>query len=431
MGLNGAPMKIAVIGTGIAGNLVAHRLCRDHDVHVFEAGDHIGGHTHTHDIAWGGRSYAVDTGFIVFNLETYPRFTALLDELGVARQASDMSFSVKCERSGLEYNGSSFNTLFAQRRNLVRLSFHRMLRDIVRFNREAKALVGMPYASLSLRSFLQQGGYCREFIEQYLVPMSAAIWSADPARVFDFPASFVLRFFHNHGLLNIQDRPQWYVIRGGSREYVRRLCAPYVRKVRLRTPVRTIRRHADHVMVKAAGCEAERFDQVFIATHSDQALAMLGDATDLERQVLGAIRFQRNEAVLHTDASLMPKRRLAWAAWNYHIPAHAPQQVPVTYNMNILQGLAAPVQFCVTLNHSHGIRPDTVLKRLRYDHPVFDTAAVAAQRRHAELNGERRTYYCGAYWRYGFHEDGVTSALTALQHFEERQHAQLPLRRTG
>jgi len=424
-------MKIAIIGTGIAGNVAAYHLCKQHEVTVFEANEHIGGHSHTHDIEWHGQSYAVDTGFIVFNYKTYPQFTRLLQELDVTVQPSNMSFSVKCEHSGLEYNGNNLNSLFAQRRNLFRPSFYRMLRDILRFNREATALIEADAANMSLGEFLRAAGYGREFIEQYLVPMGAAIWSADPQLMEQFPARFFIRFFHNHGLLGVNDRPQWYVIKGGSREYVRKLSAPFADRIRTRAPVEQITRHPTHVHIKLRGQEAEHFDQVFIATHSDQALRMLSDATRTEREVLSAIPYQSNTAVLHSDASILPKRRLAWAAWNYHLLPRERGRVPVTYNMNILQGINAPVQFCVTLNNSAAIDPDKIIKQITYHHPIFTPEGIAAQQRQREINGVNRTYYCGAYWRYGFHEDGVISALAALDHFQEQSHAQLSLSRAG
>jgi predicted NAD/FAD-binding protein len=415
-------MKIAVIGTGIAGNVAAWHLCRQHDITVFEAGDHVGGHTHTHSVVDGGQTLAIDTGFIVFNDWTYPNFIALLDELGVASQPSDMSFGVKCERSGLEYKGSSLNTLFAQRRNLLRPSFHRMLLDIVRFSREAKALLDRPAEGLTLGDYLHEHGYSETFTHNYIVPMGAAIWSAEPRRMLSFPAQSFVRFFANHGLLNIRNRPQWRVVRGGSRSYVEKLTAPFHHCIRLNTPVSGIRRKATHVEVCSAAHGQERFDRVFVACHSDQALAMLHDASPQEREILGAIPYQRNEVVLHTDTSLLPRRRLAWSAWNYHRLAGDNPAVAVTYNMNLLQGLATQNTYLVTLNNTDAVDPDSILKRLRYDHPVYTPAGVAAQSRQAEINGVNRTYFCGAYWRYGFHEDGVVSALNALSHFKEKDH---------
>ena len=415
-------MKIAIIGTGIAGNYAAYRLAPDHDITVFEADDRIGGHTNTVEVDDGGRSLPVDTGFIVFNDKTYPNFLALLDELGVASQDSDMSFSVSGGRSGMEYNGSSLNGLFAQRSNLLRPSFYRMLRDILRFNREAPDLLGGPDFGLTLGDYLDSKGYSRQFVDGYVLPMGSAIWSATAERMRAMPAVFFVRFFQNHGLLSVNDHPQWRVIRGGSARYVEKLVAGHRDRVRLNAAVHSVRRSTDHVEVRADGCEPERFDRVFFACHSDQALAMLADPTPAEREVLGAIGYQRNEAVLHTDTSLMPKRRRAWAAWNYNIPGDADRldgKVTLTYNMNILQNLDTRRDYCVTLNNTGAIDPDRILKVIDYDHPVFTERAVAAQGRHREINGARRSYFCGAYWRYGFHEDGVVSAMDALKHFEQ------------
>lgn len=424
-------MKVAVIGTGIAGNVAARQLAREHEITVYEADNRIGGHTNTVDVVAGGNRWAVDTGFIVFNDLTYPNFIALLDELGVASQPSTMSFSVRNERNGLEYNGATMNSLFAQRRNLLRPSFHRMLLDILRFNREAPALLNEPENRITLGDYLEQNRYSPRFVEHYIVPMGAAIWSSTPDGMRGVPAVFFVRFFHNHGLLSVNQRPSWRVIEGGSRSYVERLVAGHRDRIRLDSPVEWVRRHPGCVEVKARGSEPERYDQLFMACHSDQALALLADPTDEERAVLGAIEYQKNEAVLHTDDSLMPRRRRTWAAWNYHIPAGpdaADRRVRLTYNMNILQSLAAPVQFCVTLNHTQAIDPDKIIQVIDYSHPVFTEQAVAAQQRHRALNGFRGTYFCGAYWRYGFHEDGVLSAMAALADFNEDLPALIPAR---
>jgi predicted NAD/FAD-binding protein len=425
-------VKLAVIGTGIAGNVAAYRLARDYDVTVFEAADRIGGHTNTVDVTHDGCHYAIDTGFIVYNDRTYPNFTALLRELRVASRASDMSFSVQNERSRLEYNGASINALFAQRSNLFRSSFHRMIRDILRFNREAVTVLEPQSVDVTLGQFLTERGYSAEFVNDYIIPMGAAIWSASPNMMLEMPAYFFVRFFENHGFLTVNDRPTWRVICGGSRNYVDKLVAGHRHRIHLNAPVHRVRRFPTHVEVKVRGAEAQRFDEVFIACHSDEALAMLADASSLERDVLGAIVYQRNEAVLHTDERVMPRRKRAWAAWNYHVANRSSERVAVTYNMNILQGFEAPVQFCVTLNNTRTIDPDRVIENIQYAHPVFTREAVAAQRRHAELNGTRRTYFCGAYWRFGFHEDGVISALNAIRHFEHSvRHEQRDLRRTG
>lgn len=418
-------MKIAIIGTGIAGNYAAWRLAPRHDITVFEADDRIGGHTNTIEVDEGGRRLAVDTGFIVFNDVTYPNFLAMLDKLGVESQPSDMSFSVSGGRENVEYNGGSLNRVFAQRSNLLRPSFYRMLADILRFNREALSLLEQPDLDVTLGEYLDRNGYSTRFTEHYILPMGSAIWSATAERMRAMPAVFFVRFFQNHGLLNVKDHPQWRVIKGGSASYVEKLVAGHRDRIRLNAPVESVRRHPEYIEIRARGCAPERFDRVFIASHSDQALAMLADPTPQEREVLGAIGYQHNQAVLHTDTSLMPRRRRAWAAWNYNIPRDAQRldgKVTLTYNMNILQGLDTTRDYCVTLNNTGAIDPRKILRVIDYGHPVFTERAVAAQGRHREINGARRTYYCGAYWRYGFHEDGVVSAIDALRHFEEDLH---------
>jgi predicted NAD/FAD-binding protein len=422
----GVLVKIAIVGSGIAGNVAAYHLHREHEITLFEAGDHIGGHTHTHEIEHEGRRIAVDTGFIVLNDRTYPNFTALLEELGVATQASEMSFSVQAD--GLEYNGTTLNSLFAQRRNLVRPSFWRMIRDILRFNREAPRLLDNPADPVSIGAYLQENGYSPQFAEHYIVPMGAAIWSTGTATLRTFPAVYFVRFFHNHGMLSVDDRPQWLTIRGGSARYVERLTAPFRERIRLRTRVETVRRSAAGVIVNA-GCESERFDRIFFACHSDQALRLLDDANDTERAVLGAFRYQRNDVLLHTDTSVLPRRRLAWAAWNYHVSD--PDRVAVTYNMNILQRLETRTPLLVSLNMSDRIDPARVIKKLAYEHPVFTPQAVAAQARQAEINGANGAYFCGAGWRFGFHEDGVVSALAALEHFRSIEHEKRALHRSA
>jgi predicted NAD/FAD-binding protein len=423
-------VKIAVIGSGIAGNYAARQLHAEHEVTVFEAAGHIGGHTHTHDIELGGERQQIDTGFIVFNDWTYPNFVGLLDELGVASQPSAMSFSVRNDASGLEYNGTSLNTLFAQRTNFLKPSFYLFIGEIMRFNREAPALLAAT-GEITLGEYLAQHAYSQTFIDNYLVPMGAAIWSTDPARMLAFPARFFVRFFDNHGMLSVNKRPQWRAISGGSARYVEKLVAPFRDRIRLNTPVETVLRSRDSVLVKARDASPEAFDQVFFACHSDQALQLLADPTPAERAVLGAIPYQRNEVVLHTDTTLLPRQRRAWAAWNYHVQPDAGASVALTYNMNILQNLASRHTFCVTLNRSEAIAPDKIIKRLSYDHPLYTPAGVAAQLRQHEINGVNRSYFCGAYWRNGFHEDGVVSAQRALQHFERTAHAQRDLSRVA
>ena len=425
-------MKVAIVGTGIAGNVVARALRDAHDITVFEKNDRIGGHTNTIDVEdkeFG--TLAADTGFIVFNDRTYPSFNRLLDEIGQPWQPSVMSFSVQNEASGLEYNGSTVNGLFAQRQNLLRPSFLRMLRDIVRFNRDAPAVLDGGCGMATISEYLDAEQYSTRFFEDYLRPMAAAIWSSEPRAVGSMPMEFLVRFFQHHGLLQLKDRPRWRVVKGGSREYVERLVAGHKDRIRLSTPVQSITRTDSGVNIVARSGAPEHFDHVFLACHADEALSMLADASDTEREVLGAFGFQSNEAVLHTDEGMMPRSRRAWAAWNYHVPETERSQVAVTYNMNILQSLPAKTQYCVTLNRGDRIDPSKVIYRTTYNHPIVNARSVMAQRRQRDINGDRQTYYCGAYWRNGFHEDGVVSALNALRHFEEEQRGELHFRRAG
>ena len=424
-------MRIAIVGAGIAGNVVAYKLRQDHDITVFESGDYVGGHTNTVDVEDGVRQIAVDTGFIVFNDSTYPNFIRLLDAIGQETLASEMSFSVQAGHSGLEYSGSSLNALFAQRRNILRPSFYRMIRDILRFNKVGSASVGRLDESETVGSYLGENGYSAEFVDHYLVPMAAAIWSAEPSSVLEIPVRFLVQFFANHGLLQVKDRPQWRVIKGGSRQYVSKLVAGHRNRIRLNSAVQSIRRFEHGVELHSASGGTELFDCVFVACHSNQALSLLADATTTENEVLSAIRYQPNEAILHTDESLMPTSRRAWAAWNYHIPQDLTRHVAVTYNMNILQGFRADNQYLVTLNNDQKINTDKILRRVHYEHPIYSRESVVAQQRQGEINSNR-TFYCGAYWRSGFHEDGVVSALSAIKHFKERlSNGQLHLRRAS
>jgi predicted NAD/FAD-binding protein len=406
-------MKIAVIGTGIAGMVSAWSLHHaGHQVSVFEAGSYIGGHTNTVTVQLGGESYAVDTGFIVFNDWTYPNFIRLMELLGVASQPTTMSFSVHDPRSGLEYNGTSINTLFAQRRNFLRPSFYRMIRDILRFGREAPLLLTGKDddALLTIDDYVRKNNYSKEFVEHYLLPMGGAIWSAGTSAMRTFPARYFVQFFKNHGMLSVDERPQWRVISNGSASYIKRLTEPFENNIFLNSPVQFIRRD-DHGVTVQINNEAQRFDQVIIATHGNQALRLLSDPTPNEQDILSHFSTTRNEAVLHTDITLMPRRRRAWAAWNYRMSTDELAQVPVTYDMNALQGLDAPERFLVTLNPNEPIAPGRILRRITYQHPHYTSQAVAAQKRWPEINGVNRTYYCGAYWGYGFHEDGVVSAM--------------------
>lgn len=417
--MSSRPLKVAVVGSGIAGLAAARRLALRHEVTIFEANAYAGGHTNTLDVPWEGRRYAVDTGFIVFNDRTYPNFVELLRELAIQRQPSNMSFSLRCERTGLEYNGTSLNTLFAQRRNILRPSFLRMLADILRFNRKSRELLTGGDAGLTLEDYLQRQGFSRAFAERYLLPMGRAIWSAPADAMLQCPARFFVDFFDRHGFLSIDERPTWYVVSGGSRQYVRALLLHTPATLRLSTPVTAIRRQPHQVGIATQDGRMEYFDAVFLACHADRAVALLEAPTAAEREVLAAFPYTDNEAILHTDDSLLPRRPLARAAWNYHLLANPQQPVAVTYDMNILQSLSAPVRFLVSLNHTRAIDKRRIIERILYRHPVYLPAGVAAQQRHREIDGTQRTYYCGAYWRYGFHEDGVVSALTAVDHFEK------------
>ena len=410
-------MRIAVIGTGISGMVAAYLLCQDHDVVVFEANDYIGGHTNTIDVELNGANHRVDTGFIVFNKENYPNFVKLMELLGVIYQPSNMSFSVQCERTGLEYCPTSLNSLFAQRRNLLRPSFYRMLLDAFRFRREAQEILRANDYETTLGAYLVGKEYSQTFIDHFIIPMGAAIWSADPKQFNEFPAHSFVQFFNNHGFLKVKDQPQWQVIKGGSRTYVEPLTRSYKDKVRLSCPVVSIKRHADHVKVEPQHGEVERFDQVVIAAHSDQAFAMLADPSDAEREILAAIPYQENLTILHTDSSLLPKRKAAWASWNYHIPREELGRVALTYYMNMLQSLTSPIDFCVTLNRPETIDQTKIIREFNYHHPVYTPQGPLAQIRRQEINGVNRTYFCGAYWGYGFHEDGVNSALAVCEHF--------------
>ncbi|MBE0484854.1 NAD(P)/FAD-dependent oxidoreductase [Marinobacter sp.] len=417
--MNPNRQRIAVIGAGVSGLTAAWLLSEHHDVHVFEAGDYAGGHTNTEKVDAGGRTWPVNTGFIVYNDWTYPNFIKLMDRLGVPSEVSSMSFSVDCHSSGLQYNGTSLNTLFAQRKNLLNVGFLKMIREILRFNKESRTDLasGQIPEGETLGEYLNRNRYSRYFRNNYIVPMGAAIWSAPEIILEQFPIRFFLQFFNNHGMLSVDDRPTWRVISGGSASYVTRMMERLGERTHLNSPVTGIKRSKDGVSL-TVNDQTHQFDQVILACHSDQALAMLSDPTDQELQILGAIPYQKNDVVLHTDASVLPSNKLAWAAWNYMIPEHSTQPVSVTYNMNVLQNFHdAPETFCVTLNRSHDIAPDKVIKRFEYDHPVFTLAAVAAQGRYDEIGNRNRTHFCGAYWFNGFHEDGVRSALRVTKAF--------------
>ncbi|MFK8018420.1 MAG: NAD(P)/FAD-dependent oxidoreductase [Pseudomonadales bacterium] len=410
-------MRIAIIGSGISGLTVANKLSRNHAVTVYEAQTYVGGHTATVDVEVAGATHAIDTGFIVYNDRTYPNFIKLLQQLGVSSQATTMGFSMSCQRSGLEYSGAGLSSLFAQRKNIISPTFLRLVRDIVRFNSsatrdyDALALSGQQ----TLGEYLALNAYSQGFIDHYLAPMASAIWSTSLNSVLDFPILFFIEFFKNHGLLQLSNRPQWRTIRGGSREYIAPLIRPFKEYIHLNCAVRRICRNDNRIELSTDRFGTEFYDHVVIATHSDQALEMLFDASYLEQEILGAIPYVENSVVLHTDESILPSLQSTWSSWNYLIPKQERSKPVLTYNMNILQGIEADKTFCVTLNGDDLLDEREVLGRYSYSHPEFSEGAVAAQELWRGLNGKRNTWYCGAYWGNGFHEDGVTSALRVVE----------------
>ena len=418
-------MKVAIVGSGIAGLGAAHALCGKADITILEAGDYFGGHTHTVDIhlstPTGLVTQGIDTGFLVFNERTYPQLIALFDELGVRTAKSDMSFSVQAPGAvghrTLEWSGSSLNTVFAQRRNLLNPRFLRMLRDVMRFNqlatdialRNAEGELMQP-----LSAFLERHQLSTEFRDWYFLPMLGCIWSCPTDQMLQFPVATMIRFCHNHGLIQVTNRPQWWTVYGGARQYVEKIVA-HIADKRLNNPVQRVVRDALGVDVTVNG-QTERFDKVILASHSDQSLALLGDASPQEREVLGAIRYQPNRAVLHTDTSVLPKKRRAWAAWNYERGADVRQdsaQVCLHYLINMLQPLPFDTPVVVSLNPLHAIDPLSIHGSFEYAHPVFDLAAIRAQGQLPQLQGQQRTYFCGAWAGYGFHEDGLKSGFAA------------------
>ncbi len=419
-------MNIAIIGSGISGLGCAHQLHKlGHDITVFEAGARIGGHTATYDVKLGARRYAIDTGFIVYNDWTYPKFIELMESLGVATKPTSMGFSVADDESGLEYSGTNLNTLFAQRSNLLSPRFLGMVRDILRFNKQSVADLdaGKLSTDETLGAYLTRNGYGDGFTRDYLLAMTSAIWSADFTDARDFPVEFFIRFFRNHGLLQVANRPQWRVIEGGSREYLAPLTADFEQHINVKHPVdKVIRTPGKPVIVRLRDGREQSFDQVVIATHSDQALAMLEQPSAQECEILGAIPYRDNDVVLHTDSKLLPRDKKTWSSWNYRLRPNSNRAV-VTYNMNILQGLNAPETFCVTLNDSDSINPSRILGRFSYAHPQFTVEGVKAQARWSEINGVNNTWFCGAYWHNGFHEDGLRSGLRVAEGIAEVKQA--------
>lgn len=409
-------MKLAIIGGGISGLTAARLLCSRHHVDVFEAEPRPGGHSNTVSFELDGRDYAIDTGFIVYNDRTYPRFNELLDLLGVTGVATEMSFAVRCDRTGVEYSGTDLNGLFAQRRNLCSPRFLRMVADILRFNREGTNDAASVDPRETVGEYLRRRGYGRAFCDHYLLPMGAAIWSCPRGTFAEFPIHFILEFYRNHGLLSLTNRPQWYTIPGGSRTYVDRLIQPFQKALHMGDPVRRVSRDEAGVTVQTEAGEA-RYDEVIFACHSDQALSLLADPHPLEQRILNGFPYSQNEAVLHTDERVLPRARRAWSAWNYRIGVNPEERATITYNMNILQHIDSPHTFSVTLNDSELISADRIISRHRYSHPIFTVERAALQAEHYQLIRSRRTSFCGAYWGNGFHEDGVRSALAVTAAF--------------
>jgi predicted NAD/FAD-binding protein len=405
-------MRVAVIGSGISGLVAAHTLGPRHEVVLFEADRRPGGHTHTIDVAADAGPVPVDTGFIVFNTKTYPSFCRLLDRLGVRAQESDMSFSARSDARDFEYSGSGLNGLYAQRRHFFSARFHRMVRDILRFYREARELLTAP-SEVALEPYLRSRGYSDAFISDHLLPLTAAVWSSNRRGAREFPARFLVRFFENHGFLQLRKPPRWLTVRGGSRQYVRAILDRFEGQIRTSSPVESVSRTGAGVIVKARGQDADRFDHVVIACHADQALRLVSSPTRAESELLSRFSFQANHVVLHSDPVVMPRLRRTWSSWNYHLDDDWTEGAAVTYWMNRLQSLTAPRQYFVTLNRTGGIRPEHVIASVTYSHPVFTPEAIAAQAEHDALVNHEGVSYCGAYWRNGFHEDGVVSALRA------------------
>lgn len=410
-------MKIAIIGSGISGIAAAHLLRRRHEVELFEAGDQPGGHTRTIEVEVDGRRIPVDTGFLVYTEATYPGFTRFLTELGVESSPSDMSFSVTDDAAGVQWRGTSFATVFAQPRNLVRPRFLRMLVEVARFNTMARRVLdGGGDPRTSLRAMLAGGQWSSAFLDWYLLPLGSSIWSSNPEDFLDMPMMMLARFLDRHGLLSFGEKPAWRTIPGGARTYVRSALAPLEHEGRLHlsSPVSRVERVDAQVLVSVDGRQPLAFDHVVLANHADQALRILADPTEAEKSVLGAFRFQPNEAVVHTDISFLPSARRAWASWNYHWVGRRSNRTTLTYHLGMLQQLGVRTPVLETLNPTKAIDPTTVLARLSFDHPILDPDAVAAQGRHHEISGPAfATSYCGAYWRNGFHEDGFESARIA------------------
>ena len=408
-------MKVAVIGSGISGNTLAYLLNKNHEVTLYEKDKRIGGHSHTHEIVINNKKVNVDTGFIVFNKRTYPLFTSLLDNLGVKYENSNMSFSVFSKENNFEYNGTTLNSLFSQRRNLLSPRFLKMIFEILRFNKES---IKLKSKTILLKQYLKNNNYSAYFCKNYILPMGAAIWSSDIKTILNFPAHFFINFFKNHGMLSVTDRPQWLTIKGGSQEYVKKLTSGFKDKIRLNSKIKNIVRYKNYVAIEDNESK-EKFDYVFFACHSDEALEILRKPTDDEVKILKSLPYQKNDIILHTDSSIMPQKKLSWAAWNYNIDSPDDSPITLTYNMNILQNIKTKDPLLVTLNPKQPLTKDKVIKKLQYTHPKFSKESVSAQLKNKIISGKNRTFYSGAYWGKGFHEDGVKSAYEAVKIFED------------
>ena len=408
-------MKIAVIGAGISGLVVAYLLRNRFELTLYEANDYPGGHSNTIRVNRSNSNYDIDTGFIVYNTRTYPNFARLIDHLGVGWQETNMGFSVRDDKIDFEYSSESLPKFFSQRKNLFSARVYTLIREILRFNRGSKKYLSKNYQLTTMTDYLKSENYSEVFINHFILPMGAAIWSSNIDHMRKFPAHFFIRFFYNHGILNITNRVTWRVIQNGSIKYVKKIVHHLGDRLRLKTPVMSVIRRGDSVQVSSAD-GIVMYDHVVLATHSDSALQLLVDPSKDERRILGSIPYQKNTAILHTDESMMPRRKRTWSSWNFLVNRKPDEPVCVSYNMNKLQSLDAEETFIVTLN-SNSINPEKVIKRFEYEHPLFTQDAVTAQKSHERINGKNRIWFCGAYWRYGFHEDGVVSALRVCKHF--------------
>lgn len=411
-------MKIAVIGSGISGLTAAHILNRKHEVDVFEANDYVGGHTNTIEVDESGRTIPVDTGFIVFNEQNYPNLCRLFSQLDIKSNESDMSFSVRCQRSGLEYNGSNLDKIFSQRRNLLNPKFLVMLRDILKFHANApQTLANNIDDHITVDEFTKRNRYSKHFVEYFLVPLGASLWSCPAEQFRQFPIRFVLEFLNNHCMLQVEGRPKWRTVVGGSYQYVKVLTRSFQNRIYLNMPVKQVKRQNGRVSVVFNNGSEKLYDEVIMATHANQSIKLVANMDEEEKSILEYFPYQDNEAILHTETSVLPVNQKAWASWNYLIPSQARKHVSVTYNMNILQSIESARTYCVSLNMAELIDPRYIIKRINYHHPVFRPGRDSAQSQHPQMIQRRGISYCGAYWGYGFHEDGVRSGLAVSSAF--------------